>query len=97
MAKKVVWTERASDDLHRIFEQLSVFSDVHAERVAAEIIDRTFLLENFPNLGRVVPELNIQNIRELVVERYRIVYAFTHESQVEILAVRHSAQALSSF
>ncbi len=92
MAQKVIWTERASDDLHNIFEYLSTFSGSRAETVVGEIIDQAFVLENFPKLGRIVPEINIQTIRELVVERYRIVYSITAHGAVEILAIRHSAR-----
>jgi toxin ParE1/3/4 len=95
MAQKVVWTRRATDDLYAIFENLSAFSDTRAETITEEIINRVFLLEQFPALGRVVPELNIATIRELVVRQYRVVYSLTGHGVVEILTVRHSARPLS--
>ncbi len=94
MAQAVIWTERAADDLHHIFEYLSTFSDDRAESVIGEIIERAYLLEKFPKLGRVVPEINIQTIRELIVHQHRVVYALTAQGVVEILAVRHSAREL---
>ena len=42
MACKVVWTRRATDDLHAIFETLSEYSDTRAENVVEEIIRRVF-------------------------------------------------------
>jgi addiction module RelE/StbE family toxin len=95
MAQKIAWTRRATDDLYAVYESLSAFSDTRAEAVTEEIINRVFLLENFPRLGRVVPELNIETIRELVVRQYRVVYAFTEQGVVEVLAVRHSSRPLS--
>ena len=95
MAQEVIWTERASDDLHHIFDYLSTFSDDHAEMVLAEIIDKAFLLEQFPRLGRVVPEINIQTLRELIVQQYRVVYVLNSKEQVEILTIRHSSRPLS--
>ena len=97
MAQEVIWTERASDDLHNIFDYLSTISDNRAELVVGEIIDRAFLLEKFPQLGRIVPEINIPTIRELIVKQYRIVYALTAHGHAEILAVRHSARPLPEF
>ncbi|MBK6993767.1 MAG: type II toxin-antitoxin system RelE/ParE family toxin [Saprospiraceae bacterium] len=94
MAQEVIWTERASDDLHHIFEYLSTFSDTRAESVVEDIIERAFQLEQFPRMGRIVPELNIQALREIIVEQYRVVYALTSQGNVEILAVRHSARPL---
>lgn len=77
MAQKVVWTSRATDDLYAIYESLSVFSDTRAETVTEEIINQVFLLEQFPRIGRVVPELNLETIRELIVHQYRVVYSIT--------------------
>lgn len=92
---KVVWTRQATDDLYAVYEFLSAYSDKQAESVTDEIINRVFLLEKFPQLGRVVPELNIETIRELVVRQYRIIYSFAGNEQVEILAIRHSSRPLS--
>jgi plasmid stabilization system protein ParE len=94
MAQEVIWAERASDDLYHIFEHLSIFSDTRAEAVVGEIIEKAFLLEQFPRLGRVVPEINIPSIRELIIKQYRVVYALNTQGQVEILAIRHSARPL---
>ena len=95
MAQKIAWTRRATDDLYAVYGSLSAFSDTRAEAITGEIINRVFLLENFPRLGRVVPELNIETIRELVVRQYRVVYTFTEQGVVEVLAVRHSSRPLS--
>lgn len=95
MACKVVWTRRATDDLHAIFESLSEYSDTRAENVVEEIIRQVFTLEQFPRLGRVVPELNIEAIREIVVHQYRTVYCLNKHEEVEVLAIRHSSRPLS--
>lgn len=87
MAQKVAWTSRATDDLYAIFESLSVFSDARAETVTEQIIQQVFLLEQFPRLGRIVPELNISAIRELIIQQYRVVYSLSAQGQIEVLAV----------
>lgn len=97
MAQKIVWTRRATDDLYAVYEFLSGYSDTRAEAATEEIINRVFLLENFPRLGRVIPELNIESIRELIVRQYRVVYSFTEQGVVEVLAIRHSSRPLSEF
>ncbi len=95
MAQKVVWTSRATDDLYAIYESLSAFSDTRAETVTEEIINQVFLLEQFPRIGRVVPELNLETIRELIVHQYRVVYSITAQEQIEVLTVRHSSRPLT--
>lgn len=95
MAQKVVWTSQATDDLHTVYEFLSAFSDARAEAVTEEIIRQVFLPEQFPRMGRVVPELNIEAIRELIVQQYRIVYSLTTRGQTEVLTIRHTSRPLS--
>lgn len=74
---------------------LSAYSDSRAETFVETIIDRVFLLEQFPKMGRIVPELNIESIRELIVLQYRIIYNLTVHETVEVLAIRHSSRPLS--
>ena len=91
MAEKIVWSARATDDLHHIFQSLSIYADTRAERLIEEIIDTVFLLEQFPKMGRIVPEVDLENIREILVKQYRVVYVLTQQDHVEILTVRHSS------
>lgn len=95
MAQKVAWTSRATEDLYTIFESLGEFSEKRAEAVVEDIINRVFLLEQFPKMGRVVPELNVESIRELIVHQYRVVYVVFEQTNVEILAIRHSSRAIT--
>lgn len=79
-----MWSSRATDDLHHIFESLHSFSDSRAESLVGSIIDAVFLLEQFPKLGRIVPEVNLESIRELLVQQYRVVYMHSTEGHVEV-------------
>ena len=54
---------------------------------AQDIIDN-------PYVGRIVPEINIKHIREVISGNYRIVYKIINEFQVDILRVYHSARLL---
>jgi plasmid stabilization system protein ParE len=47
----------------------------------------------FPQSGRMVPEYQAPDIREVIERPYRIIYRIKPE-QVDILAVMHSAQVL---
>lgn len=97
MAREIVWSENAADDLHAIYEFLSMYSDAKAEEIVGEIIEKAALLESFPFLGRVVPELAIKSIRELIIHQHRIMYSLSNPEKIDILAVRHSARAFSDF
>jgi plasmid stabilization system protein ParE len=46
-----------------------------------------------PQAGRTVPETNDENIRELLFQRYRIIYR-VRKDHVEVLSVIHGARDL---
>jgi len=46
-------------------------------------------LDTFSERGRLVPELNHPNVRELLVQRYRLLYEVT-PVEVQILAFGHA-------
>ena len=52
------------------------------------------LLENFPNRGRVVPELRDPNLRELQAAGYRVIYKVESEETV-IVTVLHGRRNLA--
>jgi plasmid stabilization system protein ParE len=56
-----------------------------------EIFDAVDRLETFPLSGRVVPELNDDNTREVIVGSYRVIYDVSEET-IRILSVLHGAR-----
>jgi toxin ParE1/3/4 len=87
------WSEIALDDLREIHEYISKDSRLYADRYIDKLFNRVDLLETHPKSGRVVPEYNIETIRELIEGNYRIVYKVTADS-VSILRVHHAARLL---
>ena len=57
------------------------------------LFDAAGRLELFPLSGRVVPEVGREDVRELIVGGYRVVYQVRGE-EAEILAVTHAARPL---
>ena len=88
---KVNWTFQALEDLDEIAEYRAKYSEKYASFLIDAIFEQTQALEAFPYSGRVVPEINISSIRELIVQKYRIVYSVPDRSQVHILTVRPSS------
>jgi addiction module RelE/StbE family toxin len=91
---QINWTSQALQDLGLIAE----FIGRDAPSFAQVIVDRVFesveRLESFPRSGRVVPEINQENIREIIWGSYRIVYLLRQE-EVFILTVFHGSRLLS--
>ena len=81
------WTLQALEDLESIGIHIARDSDHFARMFAQRVIDRASTLESFPHAGRIVPELQLENVREI--------YRQTDDS-VQILTVHHSARLLDS-
>ena len=76
---QVRWTSQALDDL----EAICLFIARDAPRIAAVFADRAFRaterLGEHPRLARVVPELELESIREIILGSYRIIYRIREE------------------
>jgi len=58
-----------------------------------ELISEIERLQEFPELGRIVPEYRNDHMREIIFRPYRIVYRVNHENKTcEIARVWHSAR-----
>jgi plasmid stabilization system protein ParE len=86
------WTLRARGDLAAIRAYLTETSPAFAALVVARIITATDRLIRFPESGRVVPELGVREICEVIHRPYRIVYRLVGPGGVHILAVHHGAR-----
>jgi plasmid stabilization system protein ParE len=57
-------------------------------------LDAAASLDAFSERGRVVPEWNQPSVRELFVQRYRLLYEVTPD-EVHVLAFLHGARDLT--
>ena len=64
-----------------------------AERLLVHALETASSLDVHSERGRVVPELDQPNVRQLLVQRYRPLYAVS-PTEVQILAFVHSARDL---
>lgn len=91
----VIWAEVAKTDLRSIYDFIAHDSNIYAKKVAQEITEKTDILELHPFLGRVVAEIGDENICEISLYAYRIIYQLMDE-QVFILAITHKRQNLKN-
>ena len=84
--KKIFWTQKAQTDLINIGLFIKKDKPIAAKKFVSEIRERVLSLKNNPEIGRVVPEINNPQIREIIHKRYRIVYLIK-KSTVDILTV----------
>jgi addiction module RelE/StbE family toxin len=91
----VKWSVPAKNDLKQVHDYIAKDSKYYAQNVVREIVAKTEALTNFPEIGRVVPEISDQNIRELIVYSYRLIYEISKVG-IEILAIIHGRRDFES-
>ncbi len=84
----VKWSFPASADLKLIYDYISKESKFYAQNVVQNMVSKTKLLNDFPEMGRVVPEIGESNIRELFIYSYRLMYEIV-PAGIWILAIVH--------
>ncbi|MBA4320365.1 MAG: plasmid stabilization protein, partial [Flavobacterium sp.] len=90
---KLIWTKEALLRLQDIEEYISKDNPVAAIEFVDKLISVAETLTDNPARGRVVPELSIESIRELIHKNYRIVY-LVKKNSIDILTVFEGHQLL---
>jgi toxin ParE1/3/4 len=83
------WTEHAVDDLSTIAEYVSVSSPIYAEQLVDRIVRQLEQACTYPESGRMAPEVAAQDIRELQVSPYRVMYRVLTD-WIEVVSIVHS-------
>jgi plasmid stabilization system protein ParE len=87
---------RATADLEDIHEYIARDSRHMARIVAKRMLKAVRHLSDFPLSGRIVPELEREDVRELFVHSYRVIYR-VRSDRVSILHIHHGARPLRGF
>ncbi len=91
---QINWTDLAKSDIQNILDFLAPQSEAYAKIQIQRIFEKVDLLEKLPRIGRVVPELEYDNVREILVGPYRVVYHVVSDNRIDILTIHHSARPL---
>ena len=91
---EVKFTLQSISDLEDIAGYISKDSFFYASMQVQKLFKRAESLEKQPRRGRIVPELKIKSIRELIEGNYRIVYRIVNENLIHILTFHHSKRKL---
>ena len=90
---RVLWTDSAIAQLGLIHNYVAQTSPKYAQRIVDQLTNRSKQIANFPFSGRMVPEYELNVVRELIEGSYRIIYLIKDEKeQIEVLAVIHSSR-----
>ena len=95
MDKEIVWTRKALCDLKDVFDYIQKDSQYYATSTTNELLNKVQLLKSSPLLGKMVPEFDDTDLRELLHKKYRVIYKL-EKSIIYIVRIYHSARLLSS-
>lgn len=95
MARGLVWSPEAVEDIESIASYIERDSVWYARAVVSKIVEIAETVPKFPELGRVVPEIGDAAIRERFTYSYRIIYRVDQEG-VLMVAVIHGRRMLES-
>jgi addiction module RelE/StbE family toxin len=93
VARPVVWSDPAVDDLEAAVTFVAKDSEAYARSLAQLAIDAAESLASFPNRGHRLPDRQLSRFRELIIGSYRLIYLVERE-RVLIIAILHGHRAL---
>jgi len=91
---EVRWTPQAADDLQAIYDFIARDSPHYARVTIEGVLAAIDRLEQFPLMGRHVPERSREDLRELIKPPYRIVYRVSEV--VKILTIFRASRLFPS-
>ncbi len=92
---KIVWSPLAQEKLSDIVDYIAQDNPGAALKRDESVFNKAENLAKSPNSGRIVPELDNDQYKELFFGSYRIINKITEE-QIQILTLRNFKQILPS-
>lgn len=90
---KIVWSPLAVEQVQDIAAYIALDKPSVAIEWAEKIFNSVNQLIEFPDSGRIVPEIKRKEIRELVLKNHRIIYK-VKSKEILILVVKNYHQIL---
>ena len=92
---QIEWTEEAENDLDYIMAYISRSSFQYARTFFGNVHESIENLGSFPKIGRRLPESKHPEDRELLLQKYRIIYRFIEEEEkILIMMIIHGSRLL---
>jgi len=89
---RVHWTNTATSHLLAVYEHVARDSPLYTRRILDRLIRRSEEVAEFPLSGRMVPEYETQDIREVIESPYGL--STGTAERIDVLAVVHGTQML---
>ena len=90
---KIIWSPLAVERLEDIFDYIFAENPSTAIKFIDKIFKKVESLTEYPQRGRKVPEANREEIREVFLGEYRIIYRL-EKNKIIVLTIRNFKQLL---
>lgn len=90
---KLIWSPLAVEQVRDIAAYIALDKPSAAVQWAEKIFNSVERLSDFPESGRVVPEIHRNEIREIVQDNYRVIYK-VKPKEILVLVVKSYHQKL---
>ena len=90
---KIIWSPLSVERASEIADYIAQDKPSAAEKWINTVFSKVEQLKSSPEIGRIVPEINNTQFRELIYGNYRIIYRI-EKKQISILTIRHGKQIL---
>ncbi len=89
----IIWSPLAVDQVREIASYIALDKPSVALQWAEKIFNSVERLAEFPDSGRIVPEINRNEIREIVLGNYRVIYKVKPKEILVLVAMIASFMA----
>ena len=93
----IYWTDEAIDWLQDIYVYLSKNNPRAARNTINKILEKTKILQDFPEIAAVYPIDLPYPIRVIYYTHYRIAYKIVDEKRIDILGVFHGGMEIKRY
>lgn len=92
---QLIWSPKSLRDLEAIHVYIQQDSEENARKFIVQLVNEIMKVTEFPNSGRVVPEIKNLGVREKIYKNYRIIYRIQENNQIELVTLLHQARRLN--
>ena len=95
---QIIWTEPALSDLNAIAEYIALDNFTAAQKLVERVFNSVDRLNQFPESGRIPPELSDSKYREIIIRPCRVFYRYdVKQDKAFIIYVMRGERMLRKF
>lgn len=87
---QIIWAELAKEHLKELDAYIAEGSPFYSIVFIDKLVGAVEKVGAFPKCGRIIPEFELEDLREIIFHEYRIVYSVGEDS-VTVIAIVHGA------